>query len=266
MSLTPAEAHGIAFSRPSIGMRGYDEDEVDAFLDLVEAELARLIADNDDLRSRVGQLVQQQGATQGETGSAPRPQEPPPLVATSLPPMLDQAAPEGDHHAHAAKVLGLAQEMADRLTSEANTEAERMLSQARAQADQLLADAKAKIDDLVIEARTRAETLHSDAHASAETLERESRDKVTSLEREAARQHSEALAALSQEKNTLEDKIDQLRTQEREYCTHLKTYLTTQFHQLDEDKLLHQQAQYQYPTDQASHQLDQAHTPEIGSP
>jgi DivIVA domain-containing protein len=232
MSLTPAEVHGVAFSRPSIGMRGYDEDEVDAFLDLVEAELARLIADNEDLRSRADQLDQQQGATQGETGSAARPPQPPPLVATSLPPMLNQAAPEGNHHAHAAKVLGLAQKMADQLTGEANTEAERMLSQARAQADQLLRDAKAKIDGLVTEARTRAETLHSDARARAETLERESRDKATSLQREAARQHSETIAALSQEKNTLENKIDQLRTQEREYRTHLKTYLTTQLHQL----------------------------------
>jgi DivIVA domain-containing protein len=237
MSLTPAEVHGVAFSRPSIGMRGYDEDEVDAFLDLVEAELARLIADNDDLRSRGDQLVQQQGATQGEAGSVARPQEPLPLVAISLPPMLDRDAPEGDHHAHAAKVLGLAQEMADRLTGEANTEAERMLSQARAQAGQLLCDTKAKIDDLIAEARARAETLLSDARARDETRERESRDEVTSLEREAARQHSEALAALSQKKNTLEDKIDQLRTQEREYRTHLKTYLTTQLHQLDEDNL-----------------------------
>jgi DivIVA domain-containing protein len=58
MSLTPAEVHDVAFSKPSLGMRGYDEDEVDAFLDLVEAELARLIADNDDLRSRGDQRVQ----------------------------------------------------------------------------------------------------------------------------------------------------------------------------------------------------------------
>jgi DivIVA domain-containing protein len=265
MSLTPAEVHDVAFSKPPIGMQGYHEDEVDAFLDLVEAELARLIADNDDLRSRAEQLVEQQSATQGETGSAPRRPQPPPLVATSLPPMLDQAAPEGDHHAHAAKVLGLAQEMADRLTGEANTEAERMLSQARAQADQLLCDAKAKIDDLITEARTRAETLISNARTRAETQERESRDRVTSLQRQTARQHSEAIVALSQEKNTLEDKIDQLRTQEREYRTHLETYLT-QLHQLHEDKPLHQQPQYQYPTDQASQHSNQAHTPEIGSP
>ncbi|MCX6465420.1 MAG: DivIVA domain-containing protein, partial [Pseudonocardiales bacterium] len=42
MPLTPADVHNVAFSKPPIGKRGYNEDEVDAFLDLVEAELARL--------------------------------------------------------------------------------------------------------------------------------------------------------------------------------------------------------------------------------
>ena len=43
MPLTPADVANVAFSKPPLGKRGYDEDEVDAFLDLVEAELARLI-------------------------------------------------------------------------------------------------------------------------------------------------------------------------------------------------------------------------------
>ena len=34
MPLTPADVHNVAFKKPSIGKRGYDEDEVDAFLDL----------------------------------------------------------------------------------------------------------------------------------------------------------------------------------------------------------------------------------------
>jgi len=43
MPLTPADVANVAFSKPSLGTRGYDEDEVDAFLDVVGAELARLI-------------------------------------------------------------------------------------------------------------------------------------------------------------------------------------------------------------------------------
>ena len=33
MPLTPADVHNVAFSKPPIGKRGYNEDEVDAFLD-----------------------------------------------------------------------------------------------------------------------------------------------------------------------------------------------------------------------------------------
>ena len=51
MPLTPAEVHNVAFKKPPIGKRGYDEEEVDAFLDVVEVELARLIEENNDLRA-----------------------------------------------------------------------------------------------------------------------------------------------------------------------------------------------------------------------
>jgi DivIVA domain-containing protein len=52
MPLTPAEVHNVAFKKPPIGKRGYDEEEVDAFLDIVEVELLRLIEENNDLRAR----------------------------------------------------------------------------------------------------------------------------------------------------------------------------------------------------------------------
>ncbi|MCW2525562.1 MAG: DivIVA protein, partial [Pseudonocardiales bacterium] len=51
-SLTPAEVHNVAFKKPPIGKRGYDEEEVDNFLDVVEAELSRLIEDNETLRNQ----------------------------------------------------------------------------------------------------------------------------------------------------------------------------------------------------------------------
>ena len=38
-ALTPEDVRNMAFSKPPIGRRGYNEDEVDAFLDLVEAAL-----------------------------------------------------------------------------------------------------------------------------------------------------------------------------------------------------------------------------------
>jgi DivIVA domain-containing protein len=67
MPLTPADVARVVFSKPPIGKRGYHEDEVDAFLDLLEAELARLIEENNDLRNQVEQLDQQQRAAPVDT-------------------------------------------------------------------------------------------------------------------------------------------------------------------------------------------------------
>src|SRR3954447_19554577 len=69
MPLTPAEVHNVAFKKPPIGKRGYDEEEVDAFLDIVEVELSRLIEENNDLRAR---LSSGQGAP-AAPGEAPAP-------------------------------------------------------------------------------------------------------------------------------------------------------------------------------------------------
>src|SRR6185369_656934 len=70
MSLTPADVHNVAFSKPPIGKRGYNEDEVDAFLDLVETELARLIEDNNELRQQVEQLDNELESTRSELENA----------------------------------------------------------------------------------------------------------------------------------------------------------------------------------------------------
>jgi DivIVA domain-containing protein len=231
MPLMPADVANVAFSKPPLGTRGYDEDEVDVFLDLVEAELARLIQENTDLRTRVESLDQQQLATPVDTGGDLRRLEP--LGPPSPPPLREQqTSPGGDYHVHAARVLGLAQEMADRLTGEAKAEADRMLSQARTKSEQLLSEARVKAEGMVTEARTRSETMLNDARNKAETLERQSRDKAGSLERDAAAKHTEIIAALSQEKSILENKIDDLRTFERDYRTRLKTYLDSQLREL----------------------------------
>src|SRR5919108_4609192 len=235
MPLTPADVHNVAFSKPPIGKRGYNEDEVDAFLDLVEAELARLIEENNDLRNQVEQLDQQLRAGPVDTGRNLRPLEPPrPVMAPVPPPMMEQTAPGGDHHVQAAKVLGLAQEMADRLTGEAKAEADGMLAEARTKSEQLLSEARSKSDSMVNEARTRAETMINDARTRAETLERQAREKAATLERDAQRKHAEVMGNITQEKNALEKKIDELRTFEREYRTRLKTYLESQLRELGE--------------------------------
>jgi DivIVA domain-containing protein len=242
MSLTPADVHNVAFSKPPIGKRGYNEDEVDAFLDLVEVELSRLIEENNDLRAQVEQLDTQlesaradiESASHSVPQAAPR-DEPRRLTPVPPPSAMEQTSPGGaggDHHVQAAKVLGLAQEMADRLTGEAKAESDGMLAEARTKSEQLLSEARAKSDTMVNEARTRAETMLNDARTRAETLERQARDKATTLERDAQRQHSEVLGQVQAERTALEKKIDELRTFEREYRTRLKTFLESSLREL----------------------------------
>ncbi|RRQ07406.1 cell division protein, partial [Corynebacterium bovis] len=80
MPLTPADVHNVAFSKPPIGKRGYNEDEVDQFLDLVEDTLAGLQDENADLRSRLGG---QDGAASAVAGATP---------ASAQQPKVDEAA------------------------------------------------------------------------------------------------------------------------------------------------------------------------------
>jgi DivIVA domain-containing protein len=48
--MTPDEVRAIAFGKPRFGRRGYDEDQVDAFLDLIAEALAgRNILTADDI-------------------------------------------------------------------------------------------------------------------------------------------------------------------------------------------------------------------------
>jgi DivIVA domain-containing protein len=176
MPVTAADVRNVVFSKPSIGKRSYHEDEVDSFLDVVGAELARLLTENNDLRNRVAQLEQCQRAAPVDAAANLRPLQPP--VITPIPlPRTEQTSPGGDHHVPAAKVLGLAQEIADRLTREAKAEADAMLSNARTTSEQLLCQARAKADGMVTKVRTRAETLLTDARSNADTLDRQSREK-----------------------------------------------------------------------------------------
>jgi DivIVA domain-containing protein len=229
MPLSPVDVRNVAFRKPPIGRRGYHEDEVDVFLDVVGAELARLIEENNDLRNQVRQLNQSRRTAPVDTARNPHPLEP---SAPLVPTMRDPALPSDDHHVQAAKVLSLAQQIADRLTDEAKAEAEGMLRKARTAAELLVSDARTKAKGMVTEARTQAETMLNNAHTRAETLDRQCREKAASLERDAARKHTETITALSQETSIVEKRIDELRTFEREYRTHLKTYLNTQFREL----------------------------------
>src|SRR6476620_1423569 len=109
MPLTPADVHNVVFKKPPIGKRGYDEDEVDAFLDVVEAELARLIEENNELRAL--------GSSGGRAAQA----EPAPVLAAAPPAQQQPAAqqPREDDSARSSFMVPAATETADRYVNEA---------------------------------------------------------------------------------------------------------------------------------------------------
>src|SRR5829696_8516690 len=140
MPLTPADVHNVVFKKPPIGKRGYDEDEVDAFLDVVEAELARLIEENNELRANTGR-------TPATVVEQPAP-APAPVQAPPPPPVQ---APREDDSARASRMLALATETADRYVNEAKAQADEMVSSAKTTSDRLLTDARAKSEQMVSE-------------------------------------------------------------------------------------------------------------------
>jgi DivIVA domain-containing protein len=240
MPLTPADVHNVAFSKPPIGKRGYNEDEVDAFLDLVENELTRLIEENSDLRQRINELDQELAGGGGAAPTVaqpiptyepePEPVKPAPVVAPAGP-----AVPAGTNEEQAmkaARVLTLAQDTADRLTSSAKAESDKMLADARANADQILSEARHTADTAVTEARQRADAMLADAQTRSETQLRQAQEKADALQADAERKHSEIMGTINQQRTVLEGRLEQLRTFEREYRTRLKTYLESQLEEL----------------------------------
>ncbi|BBX73218.1 DivIVA domain-containing protein [Mycobacterium shinjukuense] len=229
MPLTPADVHNVAFSKPPIGKRGYNEDEVDAFLDLVENELTRLIEENSDLRQRIHELDQELAAA-GGPGAAP-------TVAQAVPVYEPEAKPAAvgtteEQALKAARVLSLAQDTADRLTGTAKAESDKMLADARANADQILSEARHTAEVTVAEARQRADAMLADAQSRSEAQLRQAQEKADALQADAERKHSEIMGTINQQRTVLEGRLEQLRTFEREYRTRLKTYLESQLEEL----------------------------------
>ena len=81
MPLTPEDVSNKRFT-PVRLREGYDMGEVDQFLDEVEAELARLTKENDDLRSKL---------SAAQTGGGSSFQDNPPTAQT---PVVQERAPE----------------------------------------------------------------------------------------------------------------------------------------------------------------------------
>src|SRR5580658_1417949 len=211
MPLTPADVRNKQFSTTRL-RPGYDEEEVDAFLDEVEAALDELIQDNEELRAKL------QEALRGKQSVALAPQPEPEMMLPEPVRHEPERRPEPvmmkpaeDNMDTVARVLALAQQTADQAIADARREADETLGRARREAD-----------DILTKARRQSEQITSDARARAESLERDAQER-----------HRQAMGSLVQQREELERRVDDLRAFEREYRSRLKAYLEGQMRDLE---------------------------------
>ena len=220
MPLTPADVHNVAFKKPPIGKRGYDEEEVDAFLDEVERELARLIEENSELRAS---LERGGGRVGPASGADPR------LLQDNadLKAQLDRL--QRDKSAAEQAARGMQAELEQFRAGGG----EGVGPDGEQQALRVLMMAQRTADDHVNDARREADKLLSDARSKAEELTRDARGKAEALERDARQRHQEAMGGLDVKRSALQKHIEELKQFEREYRTRLKAYLESQLRDLE---------------------------------
>ena len=232
MPLTPADVHNVAFKKPPIGKRGYDEDEVDAFLDEVERELVRLVEDNNELRAQLERAAHGGAPVPAATGGAPEH-----LIAENAD-LKDQLDRLHQEKAQADQMVRQAQQELEQLHSQGGAPMQMPAAAAAAadggeqQALRVLMMAQRTADDHVSDARREADKLLSDARAKSEELTQKARTKAESLERDARQRHQEAMGGLEVKRAALQKHIEELKAFERAYRTRLKAYLESQLRDL----------------------------------
>src|SRR5690606_23217041 len=211
MPLTPEDVSNKRFT-PVRLREGYDMNEVDQFLDEVEAELARLTKENEDLRTKLA-AAQQAGAS----ASAP---EPTPAPAPEPTPAPAAAA--------APVAVGGVETIRVETVADASSAAARLLEIAGRNADELIDGAKDEADKIIGEARTKAERLESESKAKAERLESDARTRAQMLDAETAERRAQLFGDLEKERDKLSSDVETLRAFEREYRSRLRSYFTQQ--------------------------------------
>ena len=157
MALTPEEVRNKQFTTVRL-REGYDEDEVDAFLDEIEAELARLLSENDELLQRAASAPAAASSplTAPAGGPSPFPTAVPIPVAVPAVVTQTETAPMQMQNTAtsveaATRVLELAQRAADELLGQARVEADRLLAEAQSKVQNT--DRDAQLQRAALEAR-----------------------------------------------------------------------------------------------------------------
>ena len=221
MPLTPEDVSNKRFTAVRL-QQGYDTQEVDRFLDEVEAELVRLNQENAELRTKLE-------AAQVAAASAP----------TSLRKDTESAPPSGEHASSVGEPVPADQPVAQPVTQPvsqpAGIETIRVstTAEASAAATRLLEIATRSADELLTDAGTQAETIISGARSDAERVEREARARAQQLDVETSQRREQLFTALERDRDVLAGEVESLRTFEREYRAELKDYFAKQLDALE---------------------------------
>lgn len=194
MSLTPEDVHYKKF-QPTKFREGYDQEEVDAFLDEIIVELRRLNQENEDLRQRLlasdGRIAELQRSPGGMAISLTDSNS---EIATSIT-NPGAAFPEA---------------MTEAQVNEPNN------------TNNLLQLARKLHDEHVREGIAKRDALIAEGQATAARLLRETE----------AQQRSD-LSRLEQEKALIEHTIQELRQYERDYRASIKSFIEAQLRDLE---------------------------------
>src|ERR1700761_5815501 len=227
MPLTPADVRNKQFSTTRL-RPGYDEEEVDAFLDEVEAELDRLIQENEELRAKLAEVLRGGGKTAMSALSSPLSDQksdmmaPEPPMEYRRPEPMQQQSSMYSNEDNSSSSSNNSMDTAARVLSLAQQTADQAIADARREADETLGRARREADDVLTKARRQAEQITGDARARAESLERDAQER-----------HRQAMGSLVQTREELERRVDDLRAFEREYRSRLKAYLEGQLRDLE---------------------------------
>jgi len=228
MALTPEDVVNKRF-QPTKFREGYDQDEVDDFLDEIVVELRRLTGENETLRRRLSELgedanvVAKEQAVPAPVSAAPAAKPAEEKKAETKPAEEAKAAP-----APAAKPAeekkaepAPAAKPAEKKVEAAPAAAPAVAPSAESAAN-VLAMAQRLHDEYVASGVEQRDKIISDAKTEANSL-------VTSAEEKSRK----TLSALEQQKSVLERKLEQLRGFERDYRARLKTYIEGQLRDLE---------------------------------
>jgi DivIVA domain-containing protein len=200
MALTPEDVVNKRFN-PTKFREGYDQDEVDDFLDEVVVELRRLNQENDELRQRLvaadARISELQRSASQAPAPAPAAAAMPAPVAAPVPAPVPAPAPAAPEAQDAGSM------------DQSNTN--NLLQLARRLHEEHVREGMEKRDQLIAEGHATAARLGTDAE----------------------NQQRAAIEALEAEKSGLERTIEELRIFESEYRVKLRGYIEGQLRELE---------------------------------